>query len=403
MNKKKIHIHTDCPIFAGCERMLPVILNDPGLSQSFDLSLSYRYTKEYDNDLHQRLNKNQCALYPLRLLGAPLLHLPYGLWYLFILLKPILLIVNFFVLRRFFKRIGPHVLYINNGGYPGAFSAQSAVFAGKAAGIKSILFMVNNIAVPYSKIWRKPEKYFDKMLIKRVTRFITASQYAGTVLKKVLRLPEEKIQHCYNTSPLRDVTIPREQIRQGLGMPPHGVLIGTVGLLEKRKGCYVLVEAFKRIMSHQQPMPIKLVMIGFGPEEKNLRHCINNHAISRCCDILPYQDNAFNYYNAFDIFVLPSIAYDDLPLALREAMSMGLPIVSTRFAGIPEVVEHNRNGYLVPPGDSVGLADALILLIQHKNIRADFGAQSRVIYNERLSPGKVMEQYKALFSQYAQS
>jgi glycosyltransferase involved in cell wall biosynthesis len=78
-----------------------------------------------------------------------------------------------------------------------------------------------------------------------------------------------------------------------------------------------------------------------------------------------------------DIFVLPSLSREGLPLALVEAMACGLPIVATTVGGIPEVVEDGVNGLLCPPGDSVCLARKLLSLVEDPEERIRLGRSAR--------------------------
>jgi glycosyltransferase involved in cell wall biosynthesis len=66
-----------------------------------------------------------------------------------------------------------------------------------------------------------------------------------------------------------------------------------------------------------------------------------------------------------------------VPVVLMEAMAAGVPVVATRIAGIPELVEHGESGLLVPPGDPAALADAIALLLESDGLRARFGAAGR--------------------------
>ena len=67
MEKKKIHIHTDCWFFAGCENMIPVILDDDLLNENIEFSLSYRDSGNYISELNERVKKAKFKTFPLNL------------------------------------------------------------------------------------------------------------------------------------------------------------------------------------------------------------------------------------------------------------------------------------------------------------------------------------------------
>jgi glycosyltransferase involved in cell wall biosynthesis len=77
-----------------------------------------------------------------------------------------------------------------------------------------------------------------------------------------------------------------------------------------------------------------------------------------------------------DVFVLPTLS-EGLGVSVLEAMAMGKPVVASNVGGIPEIIEHGQNGYLVPPGDAAALASAIIYLIKNAHLRNTFGQKGR--------------------------
>lgn len=393
---KKVHIHTDCRLFEGCENMVISLLNDKKLNDFFSFSFSYRYTKEYVAVLERRLLNKNIQIYPLNLrYHKPFLNKLERLLTIFI--NPVLVLWDIVLLFRIFREVSPDIVYINNGGYPGARSCRSAVLAARIAGVKKILFYVNNIAVPYNSLTRFLDLSLDYFVKKNTTYFITASRFARDELHKVLKINKQQILHIYNTFQKKPITESRKETRKKLGISDGQIVVGSIGLLEERKGYNYLIKAVFLLRSKFNHNNFKTIIVGYGPEKESLEKIIRDCKLSGTIRILPYQEDIFNYYNSFDIFVLPSVAYDDLPFVIREAMNMGLPIVSTRFAGIPEIVEDGKNGFLVGRRNSDELACSLNKLIQNEELRRRFGHESRKIYNAKLSHNNIMRSYKELF------
>ena len=138
------------------------------------------------------------------------------------------------------------------------------------------------------------------------------------------------------------------------------LFLGEVG---KRKGAYDLPDIVKRV---SDCIPdVHFIVAGNGDIE-----AIRQQLRSRECDqhvtfpgwIGPVQKK--EWLTKSQIFLLPSYS-EGLPMSVLEAMSYGLPVVSTFVGGIPELVETGKNGYLYPPGDTEGIAEGLVHLFQH--------------------------------------
>jgi glycosyltransferase involved in cell wall biosynthesis len=86
-----------------------------------------------------------------------------------------------------------------------------------------------------------------------------------------------------------------------------------------------------------------------------------------------------------DIVVLASYANEGVPQSLLQAMAMARPVIGTTCGGIPEIVEIESNGLLVPPKDSTSLAEALLNLIRNPATRVKFGSRGLALVQERYS------------------
>lgn len=393
---KKVHIHTSCRYFAGCENMIAVLLGSVELKKSIRFSLSYHYSDEYEKGLRLRVPDLNIDVFPLHLFPhnlntSKVISLIYMLFHIPMILFDIVKMVPLF------KKINPDILYINNGGFPASRSCHSAVFAARIAGIKEIYFCVNNIAVPYKRIRRKLCYLQDQMVKKRVTNFLTASKYAGDKLADVLKLNREEVLHYYNSFVKMDVTEKKKDLRERLGVFEDDIFIYSAGLYEERKGFHYLIEAMHILKKELGCSNAVLVMTGKGAYEASLKALVKKLDLNDSVKILSNVDNIYNFYNAADIFSLNSFAYDDLPFVVKEAMCMGLPIVATNFAGFPEMVETGKNGILVDVKSPEQIADALHKLIVDKNLRERFGVESKYKYNQLFSAEATINEYKKLF------
>jgi glycosyltransferase involved in cell wall biosynthesis len=101
-------------------------------------------------------------------------------------------------------------------------------------------------------------------------------------------------------------------------------------------------------------------------------------------------------YQAADVFAF-STFYENLPFVVLEALSTGLPVVTTRVGGIPEMIESGKNGFLVQPFNSRELSDKILYLLEHPSAASEMALLARKIILEqfdwRLIVNKVLKVY----------
>ena len=156
-----------------------------------------------------------------------------------------------------------------------------------------------------------------------------------------------------------------------------------IGRLVPAKGHRTLLEAL--LLLQDQAMPIQLTLIGGGPEMKRLQQFVQTHRLAECVTFTQAlsHDEALAYLRGADLFVLASFA-EGIPVALMEAMALGIPCVSTFIAGIPELIHDGVEGLLVPAGNAQALAEALLIVARERSRRMLMGEAAR---------RKIIEQY----------
>lgn len=133
-----------------------------------------------------------------------------------------------------------------------------------------------------------------------------------------------------------------------------------VGRLVPVKGQHVLLDAATELS--RRGHKIKLTFVGDGPDRKRLEHHAEQQLLNVEFTGSVGQDRVAQLYGEADIFCLPSFC-EGVPVVLMEAMSSGVPVVTTRIMGVPELVDDQLSGLLVPPGDGHALTQALERLI----------------------------------------
>jgi glycosyltransferase involved in cell wall biosynthesis len=194
------------------------------------------------------------------------------------------------------------------------------------------------------------------------------------------------------------VALPDLSDRQNDGHQGQAINVLFMGRLGRRKGTYDLVHAFARVAS--QPPGVRLICAGDG-NAASLHELAINLGIADRVEFPGWVSSAqcHELYRKASIFVLPSYA-EGLPMALLEAMSWRLPVVSCPVGGIPEVVQHGRNGLLVNPGDVDGLADALNKLLVDPEYRRTLGDEARATIEHRYSLEANMSRLGAIYASF---
>ena len=214
---------------------------------------------------------------------------------------------------------------------------------------------------------------FEKWIGKRTDAIICVSQAAKDSMAGEMGLNPEWIRVIRNSRPEWD-TGDEGKVRKQYGIGGDNILIGTVARLIPSKGIHFLLEAAPAVLE-RYPCAV-LMIIGSGPEEISLKNLAGRLGIVGQVIFTGQVHNIWDYYAAFDLFVLPTLS-EGLAMTLLEAMSFGLPIIASAVGGIPEVITHGKNGYLIQPGRPQEIRGALKYCLDHPQLAKSYGRQAR--------------------------
>lgn len=161
----------------------------------------------------------------------------------------------------------------------------------------------------------------------------------------------------------------------------HEVKIVFLGLINEKKGIYDLLRVMKKVC--EENGSTRLVIGGVG-EVLRLHNEITELGITGYIDYLGWlkPEERDNLLSTADIFVLPSYE-EGMPMAILEAMSFGIPVLSTRVGGIPEIVIDGVTGFLVDAGNLEQLFEKLSVLIRDDTCRRIFGTNGRKLIEDK--------------------
>ncbi|WP_298805299.1 glycosyltransferase family 4 protein [uncultured Lentibacter sp.] len=177
--------------------------------------------------------------------------------------------------------------------------------------------------------------------------------------------------------------------------PPAGEGLLFVGRLAPVKGLPVLLRALAEI-----PL-VRLTIAGDGPQRGEIESLIHAHKLEARVRLLGYQsqDQVAELLSQSQALVLPSFA-EGLPVVLMEAMAAGLPVISTRIAGVPELVKDGETGWLVAAGDQDGLKQAIKALLADPTRARARGAAGRLAVAQAFDANVEARRLATLFHAY---
>lgn len=372
--KPRLHFHSDCAAFSGCENMLVNFFADGPLREAYDVSFSYRASPAYEAGFRERVaSPPPSSALPLLDVGGLTERLPAGPPRMLAKLLAHLLLAryaftlwNTAILWREFGRRRPDVLHVNNGGWPGAYSCHAAVLAAALRGVRPIVYVVNNMAVPYRSPRRWLDRPLDRAVVRLVDAFVVANEPARERLKEVMA-PKE-IARIPNGIRPRSVGASAAEVRRRLGAPEGRALVAVVSLLEKWKGHAHLVEAAARLKSLGKAQPF-IVMEGEGTEKESLAALVARHGLSDSIRLIGRHPAVFDLLAAADVVAEVSESASPSPNVVAEAMSLGKPILASVHSS-SEQIEDGVSGLLVDPRDEAALTRGLARLLDEPALRA---------------------------------
>ena len=262
-----------------------------------------------------------------------------------------------------------------------------AHFAGMAA--RTAFWLDQFFGIPYSFTAHANDIFAPRdfaislaKLVEGAAAVVTVSNYSAGLLKE--RFPESagKIHRVYNgIDPSRF-----HPADFGSGVPA----IVSIGRLIEKKGFADLIEACRLLKPRGRPFACEI--IGEGPLEAALRAQIAEAGLESCAKLAgPLTQSEIVSRLAFaTIFVLPCTreadgGMDNLPTVIMEAMAARLPVISTPLGGIPEMIEHEINGELVPEHDPAAICAAMERLIADPVRARKFGDRGQEMAREKFS------------------
>lgn len=187
------------------------------------------------------------------------------------------------------------------------------------------------------------------------------------------------------------------KIKRTLNIPLDHYVFITIGRLHRQKNHKLLLKAFAKILEINKKC--SLIVVGDGPLKLDLINLATELKINNNVVFTGPRDDIPNLLAISDVFVLAS-SWEGLPNVILEAMAAEKPIIATSVGGVPEVVENNKNGFLIKPDDKNELTNTLIKMLElSNNERNEMGKIGRCIVEKKFTIKRTIETTEQLYSE----
>lgn len=209
--------------------------------------------------------------------------------------------------------------------------------------------------------------------------------------------PAGKMTTIFNgvTPPRRPEADQAARLRGELSVGPGNLVVACIGRLHPVKNHLRFLEAFAQARAAESGLV--LLMVGDGPLREEVAAKVGALGIEASVRLLGTRKDVGHILAISDIFALPSLN-EGHSISLLEACSFGKSILASNRGGNPGIVSHGKSGLLVEPGDTEGMAGALIRLAKDPDLRKSLGAEASKVYRERFSMERCLGEYTRLYA-----
>ncbi|REG91529.1 glycosyltransferase involved in cell wall biosynthesis [Algoriphagus antarcticus] len=187
---------------------------------------------------------------------------------------------------------------------------------------------------------------------------------------------------------------PKDKLISSIGIPPEAKVIGIVAVFRDQKRLWVWIDLALKIL--QRCENTHFLLVGDGEWRSRLEKQIVESGKSAHFHLVGVQKQVIPYLSLMDIYLSTS-EFEGLPIAMLEAMSCEVPVVSTRAGGIGEVVQHGVQGFLSEIEEYDELADYCIELITHPTLHQRMATAARKRVVEHFSMKRMVEELEGVY------
>ncbi len=297
-------------------------------------------------------------------------------------------------LSRLLRSLRPDlVLTYNWGGTDG-------VLAARLCGIRRVIHAEDGFGPDEARQQKLPRLLARRLLLRGAARVICPSQTLVRTAGGVWRLPSNRVCYLPNgVDTTRFSPGDGQVLRRRLGWGPSEVVVGTVGQLRGEKNQDRLLRNWAAVAAGRRT---RLVIVGDGPMRQPLEDRARELGVADRVHFAGAADEPVEWYRAMDVFALSSDT-EQMPIAVLEAMAVGLPVVGTDVGDVRTMVCPENRERVVPLGDEDAYAAALATLMDDAGARAALGRANRKKCLGEYEVGDMVRAYHRLYREVLQT
>ena len=289
-------------------------------------------------------------------------------------------------IRRYLRETRPQIVH--------TFLLTASLYGRFAAILEGVPLVIGTEVNIYEHK-RLAHAMAERLLMAGTDRVVVSADSVRDFYTKQVHADPAKVEVIFNAVDFSQgvATVSRDEMRGSLGLPAGVPVAGMIARLTEQKGHRYLFEA---LASTPTLSGVHLIVVGGGEQREALVADVESRGLASRVHFLGPRRDLGNLLAAMDVFVLPSL-WEGLPLSMVLAMGAGVPVVSTRVAGIPEVVEDGRTGLLVAPADAAQLGIALTRMFTDPSFRARVALDARAAVLPRFGVDRYVESIVGLY------
>ncbi len=233
-------------------------------------------------------------------------------------------------------------------------------------------------------------------------RLIAVSQASKQALIKRERINPNKIEinyHGLDTHKYKVDNTVTENIKKEFGLSNNDFVVGTLSRLVEAKGIMYLLRAIPELAKGVDGL--KVLLTGDGEDKQKFMNVVRELNISDKVIFPGWRNDSAGVLSVMDVFILPSLT-EGFGISVLQAMAVGRAVVATEVGGIPDMINHEKNGILIPCKNPDAILNAVQYLYLNKEKRLELGVSARKTVQEKFSPkksiGEVARLYKKITS-----